>query len=162
MLDLSMRSVESKVGQVLGTSDWVVIDQSRIAAFADCTGDRQWIHTDVDRATREGPFGGPIAHGMLTLSMVPTLFDLPAAAHDAGAMLNYGFDTVRFLSPVRSGSRIRGTVALGDVTPKAGGRLQLKLDYVVEIEGEAKPALSASLIVLLLPKLARYDAARAA
>jgi acyl dehydratase len=158
MLNLSMQSVQNKIGQVLGTSDWYLIDQARIAAFADCTGDHQWIHIDVERATREGPFGGPIAHGMLTLSMVPTLFDLPTAAHDAGAILNYGFDTVRFLNPVKSGSRIRGTVTLGGVTPKGGGRLQLKLDYVVEIEGETKPALSASLIVLLLPKEAQTAA----
>ena len=152
MLDLSMTAIESRVGRELGTSDWVVVDQARISAFADCTGDHQWIHTDVERARRESPFGGPIAHGMLTLSLVPTLFDIPAAAADASAVLNCGFDSVRFMNPVRAGSRIRGSVTLGGVTAKSGGRLQIKLDYVVEIEGQTKPALSASLIVLLVPK----------
>lgn len=153
MSGLSMQTIADKVGQEIGVTNWTALDQSRIQAFADCTGDQQWIHTDVERAKKEGPFGGPVAHGLLTLSLLPTwLFELPAAPADAGAILNYGFDKVRFLAPVKSGGRVRARVKLLAVTPKEKGRVLLTQEYTVEIENESKPALIAELLVMLIPK----------
>ena len=155
MSGLSMQTIADKVGQELGTTNWVALDQPTIQAFADCTGDQQWIHTDVPRARKESPFGGPVAHGMLTLSLLPMwLFDLPAAPADAGAILNYGFDKVRFVAPVKSGARVRAKVKLIAATPKEKGRLLLTQEYTVEIENEPKPALIAELLVMLVPKAA--------
>lgn len=153
MASLSMANIADRIGQELGVTEWITLDQPRIQAFADCTGDQQWIHTDVERATRESPFGGPVAHGLLTLSLLPRwLFALPAAPADAGAILNYGFDKVRFLTPVKSGGRVRARVKLLAATPKEKGRLLLTEEYTVEIEHESKPALIAELLVMLLPK----------
>lgn len=153
MSALSMASIAERVGQELGVTQWTVLDQPRIQAFADCTDDQQWIHTDVERAKKEGPFGGAVAHGMLTLSLLPMwLFALPAAPGDAGAILNYGFEKVRFLAPVKSGARVRARVKLLAATPKEKGRLLLTQEYTVEIENEPKPALIAELLVMLLPK----------
>ena len=155
MSALSMQSIGEKVGQELGVTTWVALDQGRIQAFADCTGDQQWIHTDVARAQKESPFGGPVAHGMLTLSLLPKwLFELPAAPGDAGAILNYGFDKVRFLAPVKSGARVRARIKLLAATPKEKGRVLLTQEYTVEIENESKPALIAELLVMLMPKAA--------
>lgn len=155
MSALSMASIDAHVGQELGVTQWTVLDQSRIQAFADCTGDQQWIHTDVERARKESPFGGPIAHGLLTLSLLPMwLFALPAAPADAGAILNYGFEKVRFLAPVKSGARVRARVKLLAATPKDKGRVLLTQEYSVEIEHETKPALIAELLVMLVPKAA--------
>nr|ALV86625.1 MaoC family dehydratase [uncultured bacterium 50] len=155
MSTLKMATLTEKVGQELGTTRWVALDQSRIQAFADCTGDQQWIHTDVERAKKESPFGGPVAHGMLTLSLLPMwLFDLPAAPDDAGAILNYGFDKVRFLAPVKSGAKVRARIKLLAATPKEKGRVLLTQEYTVEIENETKPALIAELLVMLIPKAA--------
>src|SRR5215475_15349979 len=95
-------------GRELGTSDWITVDQARIDQFAACTGDHQWIHVDVERARREGPFGGPIAHGYLTLSLVATmLMEVGVIPPDASTGLNYGLDKVRFLAPVKAGARVR-------------------------------------------------------
>lgn len=153
MSTLSMANIAGRVGEELGVTDWTALDQARIQAFADCTGDQQWIHTDVERARKEGPFGGPVAHGLLTLSLLPRwLFALPAAPADAGAILNYGFDKVRFLTPVKSGARVRAKVKLIAATPKDKGRVLLTQEYTVEIENEAKPALIAELLVMLVPK----------
>ncbi len=107
----------------------------------------------MERARKESPFGGPVAHGMLTLSLLPPwLFELPAAPGDAGAILNYGFDKVRFLAPVKSGSRVRARIKLLAAVPKDKGRLLLTQEYTVEIENEPKPALIAELLVMLVPK----------
>ena len=152
---LTMENITAKVGEELGVTEWTTLDQARIQAFADCTGDRQWIHTDVARARKESPFGGPVAHGMLTLSLLPMwLFELPAAPADAGAILNYGFDKVRFLAPVKSGGRVRARIKLLAATPKDKGRVLLTQEYTVEIENEAKPALISELLVMLVPKAA--------
>jgi acyl dehydratase len=153
MSQLSMQTIAQKVGEELGVTAWTTLDQPRIQAFAECTGDRQWIHTDVERAKKESPFGGPIAHGLLTLSLLPMwLFELPAAPADAGAILNYGFDKVRFLAPVKSGARVRAKVKLIAALPKEKGRVLLTEEYTVEIENETKPALIAELLVMLVPK----------
>jgi acyl dehydratase len=97
----SMATAAQLVGSELGASDWVAVDQNRIAAFAACTGDRQWIHVDVERARRESPLGGPIAHGYLSLSLVAAMvMELGAIPPDAATGLNYGLDKVRFIAPV--------------------------------------------------------------
>ena len=136
------------VGEDLGTSDWLEIDQDRVNAFADATGDHQWIHVDVERA-KDGPFGGTIAHGYLTLSLVPWLGSQIFSLETPGAKLNYGVNKVRFPSPVKVGSRVRAQVSVAEVTDIPAGK-QMVLRYVVEIEGEDKPACVAETVVLLL------------
>jgi acyl dehydratase len=135
-------------GSELGTSDWLEVDQDRVNRFADATGDHQWIHVDVVRAAA-GPFGGTIAHGYLTLSLVPLLGSQVFSLETPGAKLNYGVNKVRFPSPVRVGSRIRDRVTVGEVTDLPTGK-QLTLRHVIEIEGEDKPACVAETVVLLL------------
>ena len=136
-------------GAELGTSDWLEIDQDRVNAFADATGDHQWIHVDVGRAAA-GPFGGTIAHGYLTLSLIARfgaeLFDVSGVS----AKLNYGVNKVRFPSPVPVGSRIRSRVVMGEVTDLSTGK-QLTFRHTIEIEGHDKPACVAETVVLLLP-----------
>jgi acyl dehydratase len=145
----SLDDVAAASGEELGTTEWVTIEQDRVDKFADATGDHQWIHVDVERAAG-GPFGGTIAHGYLTLSLVPWLGSQVFSLETPGAKLNYGVNKVRFPHPVRVGSRVRNTVSVGDVTdPTSGKRLTLK--HVVEIEGEDKPACVAETVVLLLP-----------
>lgn len=145
----SLDDVAAAKGEELGTSDWVTIEQDRVDKFADATGDHQWIHVDVERAAT-GPFGGTIAHGYLTLSLVPWLGSQVFSLETPGAKLNYGVNKVRFPNPVRVGSRVRNTVSVGDVTDLSSGK-QLTLKHVVEIEGEDKPACVAETVVLLLP-----------
>ena len=149
--DYTMATAPAFVGREFGTSDWVVVDQTRINQFADCTGDRQWIHVDVVRATREGPFGGPIAHGYLTLSLLAAmLMEIGVIPPDASTGLNYGLDKVRFLAPVKAGARVRARVALISAQPQDGGRVLLKLDCKLEIDGEAKPAVIAEVLCMLI------------
>jgi acyl dehydratase len=136
-------------GDELGLSDWLEIDQERVDRFADATGDHQWIHVDPERAAA-GPFGGTIAHGYLTLSLIPFLGSQVFALETPGAKLNYGVNKVRFPHPVRVGSRIRSRVTMGDVTDLPTGK-QLTLRHVIEIEGQDKPACVAETVVLLLP-----------
>ncbi|HEU4512388.1 MAG TPA: MaoC family dehydratase [Nocardioidaceae bacterium] len=140
--------VATAAGEELGTSDWLVIDQDRVNAFADATGDHQWIHVDVERS-KDGPFGGTIAHGYLTLSMVPYFGSQIFRLETPGAKLNYGVNKVRFPNPVRVGSRVRCTASFGEVTELPTGK-QAVIKYVVEIEGEDKPACVAETVVLLL------------
>jgi acyl dehydratase len=147
----SMATVAQFVGRELGTSDWVAVDQDRIDRFADCTGDHQWIHVDVDRARRESPFGGPIAHGYLSLALIgPMAMDVGVIPPDAATGLNYGLDKVRFIAPVRAGARVRNQVRLLAAEPQGGGRVLLKLACTLEIEGEAKPALVAEMLCMLV------------
>jgi acyl dehydratase len=140
--------IEAAAGQQIGTSDWVEIDQERVDRFADATGDHQWIHVDVERA-KDGPFGGTIAHGYLTLSLVPWLGSQVFTLDTPGAKLNYGVNKVRFPNPVRVGSRVRATVSVGEVTDVKAGK-QLTFSFTVEIEGQDKPACVAETVVLLL------------
>ena len=137
------------VGEDLGASDWLEIDQDRVDAFAEATGDHQWIHVDVERA-KDGPFGGTIAHGYLTLSLVPWLGSQVFSLETPGAKLNYGVNKVRFANPVRVGSRVRAHVSVAEVTDIPAGK-QMQLKYVIEIDGEDKPACIAETVVLLLP-----------
>jgi acyl dehydratase len=145
----TLDEVADATGEELGTSDWLTIDQDRVNQFADATGDHQWIHVDEERA-KEGPFGGTIAHGYLTLSLVPWLGSQVFSLETPGAKLNYGVNKVRFPNPVRVGSRIRNTVSVLDVADIPTGK-QLTLKHVIEIEGESKPACVAESVVLLLP-----------
>lgn len=138
----------SKVGEVIGTSEWIAVEQDRINQFADATGDHQFIHLDAEKA-KMTPFGGTIAHGFLTLSLLPYLM---AKSNDLLSIdgvkmgVNYGIDKLRFLSPVKSGKRVRGVFTLGALIEKRPGQWQQTLDCSVEIEGEDKPALIASWI----------------
>jgi acyl dehydratase len=146
-----MATAQSFVGHELGTSSWIIVDQTRIDQFATCTGDRQWIHVDAKRAARESPFGGPIAHGYLSLSLVAAmLIEIGIIPPDAATGLNYGLDKVRFLAPVKAGARVRARANLISAQPQDGGRLLLKLDCKLEIEGEAKPALVAEMLCMLI------------
>ena len=126
------------VGQELGCSDWLTVDQTRIDLFAQATGDHQWIHIDAARAA-DGPFGATLAHGFLTLSLLPTLFETAFAIDDVRMGVNYGLNRVRFAAPVRAGSRLRGHFKLLSFEPLDGGA-QLVVESVIELEGSAKPA----------------------
>jgi len=144
----TFEEIEAAAGEEIGTTDWVQITQERVNQFAEATGDHQWIHVDVE-AAKTGPFGGTIAHGYLTLSLVPWLgsqvFDLATP----GAKLNYGVNKVRFPNPVLVGSSVRAKVSVKEVTDIPAGK-QLILGYVVEIDGQDKPACVAETVVLLL------------
>src|SRR5690349_10318891 len=144
----TFEEIEAATGEVVGTTAWVEITQERVDAFADATGDHQWIHVDVDRA-KEGPFGGTIAHGYLTLSLIPWLGSRVFGLETPGAKLNYGVNKVRFPSPVLVGSRVRARVSVGAVADIPAGK-QLTMAYVIEIEGQDKPACVAETVVLLL------------
>ena len=125
-------------GQELGTSDWREVTQDAVNLFADATGDHQWIHVDVERAKAESPFGGPIAHGYLTLSLLVPLLAQALTVSDAAMGVNYGLNKVRFPSPVPVGSKVRASATLKDVTEFPGG-LQYTLTVTVEREGGEKP-----------------------
>ena len=144
----SLDEVVDAAGTEIGTSDWVVVDQERIDAFAEATLDHQWIHVDVEAAA-QGPFGTTIAHGFLTLSLLPHFASQVFAFETAGARLNYGLEKVRFPAPVPVGSRLRSHVRFGDVRDVAAGK-QLVVEHTVEIEGQDKPACVAAHVVLLL------------
>jgi acyl dehydratase len=145
----SFDELSDAIGEELGTSEWLTIEQERVDQFADATGDHQWIHVDAERAA-VGPFGGTIAHGYLTLSLIPLLGSQVFALDTPGAKLNYGVNKVRFPAPVPVGSRVRDTVSVTDVTDLPSGK-QLTLRHVIEIEGGGKPACVAETVVLLLP-----------
>ncbi len=145
----SLEEIRARVGEEVGVSSWLTVDQSRIAAFADATEDRQFIHVDPDAAART-PFGGTIAHGFLSLSLLSRMgaeaMLLPEGLKMA---VNYGFDRIRFLAPVRSSKRVRGRFTLDSVEEKAPGQLLMRHKVTVEIEGEEKPALTAEWLGLM-------------
>jgi len=146
-----LASIDDFVGRELGVSDWLLVDQARIDAFAECTGDRQWIHVDVERARRESPFGGTIAHGYLALSLLARFaIELGVIPEDASAGLNYGLDKVRFMAPVKAGARVRDRITLVSVARKDGARVLIKVMNELQIEGEDTPALIAESLVLLV------------
>ena len=143
---IEFKDLPTHVGQEVGVSDWLEITQERVNQFADATGDHQWIHVDVERATRE--IGGPIAHGYLTLSLIPHLGARLMRVNGVTRGINYGSDKVRFTSMVRVGKRVRLRQKLMAVEPKAGGT-QLKSLCTIEIEGEERPACVAETISVL-------------
>jgi acyl dehydratase len=144
----TFEDVSAMVGKELGTSSWVTVDQARVDAFAECTGDFQWIHVDVQRSAA-GPFGGTIAHGFLTLSLIPAMQSEVFSFETPGPKLNYGMNKTRFPSPLPVGRRVRDTCTLLEVTELPAGR-QVVIRHVVEIEGEQKPACVADAVALLL------------
>jgi len=138
------------VGQELGVSDWKEIDQKRIDAFADVTEDHQWIHVDVDRAKAESPYGAPIAHGFLTLSLIPALSKDNFRVENAKLAINYGLNKVRFLAAVPVGSRIRVRSELVDAAKVDDSMVNLTVRHTIEIDGSTKPAAVADLIVRIV------------
>ena len=147
----TMTTTPQFVGCELGVSNWVSVDQDRIDQFAACTGDRQWIHVDVERAARESPFGGTIAHGFLTLSLIaPTAFEVLVPLVEPKSVVNYGLEKVRFMAPVRSGKRVRNRIKLAAVDERSNGRYLITTDNTIEIEGEIKPALLASALAIFM------------
>jgi acyl dehydratase len=141
-------SLRERIGEEIGVSEWMIVDQSRIDVFADVTEDRQWIHIDPEAATAS-PFGGTIAHGFLSLSLLaPMSYTALPAVENLQTGVNYGFNNVRFLAPVRSGKRVRGHFLLKDLVERSPGGWQMTVDASVEIEGESKPALVAEWMFL--------------
>ena len=144
MPSVTTEELKGKVGQHLGTSDWLTVSQEMIDKFADATGDHQFIHVDPGRAAQT-PFGGTIAHGFLSLSLMPVLTQMTDMPRAEGIKMgvNYGGNKTRFLAPVRSGKRVRGHFKLLDLEEKRPGQWQQTVEYTLEIEGEDKPALIA-------------------
>lgn len=139
-------TIADLAGHEVGASDWLLIDQDRVNLFADATGDHQWIHVDVPRATAE--MGGPIAHGFLTLSLIPFLGKDILKVEGVSRGINYGLNKVRFTNMVRVGSKVRAVQKLLSVEPKSGG-LMLTSEVTIEIEGEARPACVAETVSML-------------
>ena len=146
----ALDQIRARIGQEAGASSWIIIDQARIDAFADATEDRQFIHVDAADAALT-PFGGTIAHGFLSLSLLSRMGAEAMLMPDGTKMaINYGLDRVRFLAPVRSGKRVRGRFTLDSVEEKAPGQILMRHTVTVDIEGEDKPALSAVWLTLVV------------
>jgi len=149
MPSASLDDIRARVGSEIGVSDWIMVDQARIDAFADTTEDRQFIHVDP-AAAAQTPFGGPIAHGFLSLSLLSRMAaDVMQVPDTTKMAVNYGLDRVRFIAPLRAGSRVRGRFILDGVEDKAPGQLLLRHSVTVEIENHAKPALTAQWLGLI-------------
>jgi acyl dehydratase len=145
----SLDDIRPRIGEEIGVSGWLEISQQRIEEFADATEDRQFIHVDPQAAART-PFGGTIAHGFLSLSMLSRMAaDVMLIPDSTRMAVNYGLDRVRFIAPVRSGKRIRGRFVLDSVEEKAPGQILLRHTVMVEIEGEERPALTAEWLGLI-------------
>lgn len=145
----TLEDIRSRVGQEIGVSGWLTVGQDRIDAFAEATEDRQFIHVDADAAAKT-PFGGTIAHGFLSLSLMSRMGAEAMLVPEGARMgVNYGLDRVRFLAPVRSGKRVRGRFTLDSVDEKAPGQILMRHTVTVEIEGEEKPALTAQWLGLI-------------
>jgi acyl dehydratase len=136
--------IKARVGEHLGYSDWLEITQDRVNLFADATGDHQWIHVDVERA-KAGPFGAPIAHGYLTLSLAPTLLKEVIQVQNVSMAVNYGLNKLRFPSPVPVGSKLRAGAQLANVEDVSGG-VQATVDLTFEVQGSDKPACVAQIV----------------
>ncbi len=145
----TLESLQAKIGQTQGPGEWFLVDQKRINEFAEATGDHQFIHVDQE-AAKNGPFGGTIAHGYLTLSLLPTLQQGVSVKVEGAKMgVNYGLDKVRFLTPVKEGKRVRLSTTLVSVVEKNPGQYLMKSSAVIEIEGEQKPAMIAETLGLI-------------
>jgi acyl dehydratase len=144
----TIAELPSLKGQELGTSDWYEVTQDAVNLFADATGDHQWIHVDVERAKKESPFGGPIAHGFLTLSLLPSLGWQVFSSEGAKMGVNYGCNKVRFMSPVPVGSKVRDTLVLSEAK-MIRETLQTVITHTIEIEGVEKPACVAESVTLI-------------
>src|SRR5215470_11415498 len=147
----SLRTIAEFAGRPVGVTDWVVIDQKRIDQFADCTDDHQWIHVDVEQASRESAFGSTVAHGYLTLALLARFtYEVGLMPADAGQAFNYGLDRVRFMTPVRAGARVRDRVMLLSAEEKGPGRVLVRAQHTIEIDGEDKPAMVAEALAMLV------------
>ncbi|MCU1514155.1 MAG: Enoyl-CoA hydratase [Microbacteriaceae bacterium] len=144
----SLASLEAAVGETIGTSDWLEITQERVDQFAEATGDFQWIHVDVSR-NAENPFGGTVAHGFLTLSLIPTLQKMIYRIENTKMGVNYGLNKVRFPSPVRVGKRVRATVKLVEVVNSPQGA-RATMQVTIDTEGGEKPACVAESLALYI------------
>lgn len=139
----NIEEIKARIGSEIGVSDWILVDQARIDAFADVTEDHQFIHVDPEAAAKT-PLGGTVAHGFLTLSLLSRMaYDVMLRPESFKMALNYGFEKIRFLAPVRAGKRIRGRFVLAAFEEKRAGQYQSLYNVAVEIEGEDKPALIA-------------------
>ncbi|GHD12853.1 MaoC family dehydratase [Tianweitania populi] len=147
-MHIEYQNLPALVGQEVGVSEWVLIDQDRVNRFAEATGDFQWIHVDVERATRER--GGTVAHGYLTLSLVPGLIETMLIYEDVSHTINYGADRLRFTAPVMVGKRVRVRQTIKTVEPRGSG-MQYLAEIKVEIENEDKPALIMDMRMLVFP-----------
>lgn len=150
-IDVPVENVKDHVGEDISVSDWFEIDQERVNQFAECTKDPQWIHTDVEKA-KAGPFGGTIAHGLLSISFIPGFLTTYMKFNMTGysMFINYGFDKIRFLTPVKVGSRIRTRFRLDEFTEKGSGRFLLRLPCTIELEGSEKPACVAEFLAMFV------------
>jgi acyl dehydratase len=146
----SIDELAKSIGQEIGVSDWLQVDQAHVNAFAELTGDRQWIHIDVERATRELPTKGTIVQGLLTLSLVGQLLKSICDYEGVSRKLNYGLNKVRFPNIVPTGSRLRLRLKLLAAEKRAGGT-QFTFEYIIEIEGAERPACTAEHVVLMYP-----------
>ena len=146
----NLSDLTALIGQEVAVSDWLTVTQEQVNLFAQATGDHQWIHVDVERATA-GPFGGPIAHGFLTLSLLPKFFESAMEIRNTGMGVNYGLNKVRFTSPVPVGSRLRGRMTLLACEPIANDGMQFTWQVTVEREGSAKPACVAESLARRYP-----------
>lgn len=148
--EISLAEVGGLIGQKLGVSSWITVDQKMIDAFAEATNDHQFIHIDPVRAAAGSPFGGTIAHGFLTLSLMSSMnFECLPKVREQTMGINYGFEKIRFMSPVRTGKRIRGHFTLADARFRGAGMLMTNYDVSIEIEDERKPALTATWITIV-------------
>ena len=146
----TLEDLAACVGQTVAVSDWIAVTQEQVNQFAEATGDHQWIHVDVERA-KAGPFGAPIAHGFLPLSMLPKFFDSALEVVESRMGVNYGLNRVRFMSPVPVGSRLRGHLKLLSSEPIANDGVQMVWETTIELEGTAKPACVAESVVRRFP-----------
>jgi acyl dehydratase len=143
--------LQNLVGTEIGVSDWIVIDQERVNKFADATGDHQWIHVDVERASREMPGGSTIAHGYLTLSLIPLLMSRIMQIKNVSSRVNYGSNRVRFTNMVVTGSRVRARLVLKGVEPFKNNGVQITNEVTIEIEGQERPACIAETVTIAYP-----------
>lgn len=149
-VEISLADVKNYVGHEVGVSRWFTVDQAMIDTFADATLDHQFIHTDPERARAESPFGGTIAHGFLTLSLLSAMnFDCVPKVREQTMGINFGFDKVRFMTPVKCGARVRGHFKLNEARFRGGELLAISYGVSIEIEDERKPALTADWITLI-------------
>lgn len=152
MTTITPAELATKVGEKIGTSEWILVDQEMINKFADATGDHQFIHVNEEMA-KMTPFGGTIAHGFLTLSLLSTMtYETLPPLEGGGMAINQGFDSIRFITPVKTGSRIRTRFVLADTKVRPSGWVHVNYDVAIEIENLVKPALTARWLTVIAPK----------
>ncbi len=148
--EISLSDVKDLVGKEIGISDWITVTQDTIDGFADATNDHQFIHTDPVRAAAETPFGGTIAHGFLSLSLLSAMnYNCLPRVREQTMGINYGFDKVRFMTPVKSGAKVRGRFTMAEARFRGAGMLMVTYEVTVDIEGERKPALTATWLTII-------------